>query len=576
MDDLKDSLTQIIKRERESLISLLLEIQKRKVERVDFLLNFLNKLECFHFGRCDNGGPILLRRWINALENGDYVALSYTWNPSDDEGNTSGRYYVENRSKKVAFPSPVRDSIFQRIAKYMRHEKVDLLWIDRHSIPQKPQEGHASYRQKTAGIQSMGWVYRLSDHPVALLGRSLSTKHEMCLLHGVLTGKYTRLIEQETSFELSVNSHSEASQALKLLYDITNDLWWQRAWTFQENYKGGEAMKLLISHLRSWEPLKRQYVVFGDIPGELCIESSNFSRQITRFCLAFRRNGLSTSKRRRINSILSRAGRYTILLDETQTLTAAIVADVLARDVKEPCDRLPIIANCCEYPVRLDTQKLLQNKHSLSLSILTTCLLNGEILRNGPLEEYSSDTTISGFLKRHLLSRSCPTQIGRTLAFNQGSRFNTVKLTEAGITTMGHLWEVDSAIQTAGLGPEAPSRTHNRGDIGLHEYRCLTQLCDELQARSENVIAKELRRYLQMDSKGKRPFQIGEDYMILMAAEVAAAIGDGKAIRLGRIWDPKGHSYPCTALFVWDEDDLKPQQHESAFVFTSLQPKFEF
>jgi hypothetical protein len=78
----------------------------------------------------------------------------------------------------------------------------------------------------------MDLVYSLSKHPVALLGRPIEWEHELDLLNRILTAK---LVD-----ELNITKHDEILQALSLLSRITKDRWWTRAWTFQEDYRGGQ------------------------------------------------------------------------------------------------------------------------------------------------------------------------------------------------------------------------------------------------------------------------------------------------------------------------------------------------
>ncbi|CAM1507982.1 Fc.00g048300.m01.CDS01 [Cosmosporella sp. VM-42] len=142
-------------------------------------------------------------------------------------------------------------------------------------------------------------------------------------------------------------------------------------------------MRLLIPHKSFLEEQKRSYGIgtYDKIYGELCINSVAFSYEATRLCLAFQPR--TKKEIDAIRHILTTAGRYTVLLEEHESMTPTIISAIENREVKKPWDRLTIAANCCQYSIRLDVQKLHQQHHSLSLSILTMCLLNGEILYNG-------------------------------------------------------------------------------------------------------------------------------------------------------------------------------------------------
>ena len=590
MDDSRDSLIKIATSYRASIVPLLLQIQQYEMEQSSFLSDFLNGLECFYVGR-DNirGDTLLFREWINANKNKEFVALSYTWSPSYYEDKARDGYFVENRTEKECFESPVRGCVFRRIIKYMNHLPMGnkkLLWIDRHSVPQKVCKDISCQclpcDQKWVAIQSMDWVYKLSNYPTSLLGRPIKSIEELDLLYSILKGRLFEGDDTTRTFRLrDTTSRSEVGQSLELLYAITSDYWWQRAWTFQENYKAGKKMSLLIPHPPCLDQQKCRYVIFGDIQGELKIQSSHLSRQATRLCKAFEyTTGIQTTQeeKRVIKYIMSRLGRYTILLEESESMSPAIIADVEARGITDPWDRLPIVANCCDYPVRLDTRKLQQHRHSLSLSMLTMYLLNGEILDNDTSPRgFASNMTTSEFLKAYSFNKMLSPEDKRSLAWNKGCRFIEVELTHAGIMTKGHLWRLGQIIHTNGFENQLPSVDMPRGDeLDLFKHKCLTRLCQVLRSLYQHTLATCIEDYLFEDAAGRRPYEIGENYMYMMAREVASAIEEGKSLRLGRLQDAEGGSHPCTAIFVWDNNDCPgdgSSNGEPEFAFTSLQPK---
>ncbi|KAK5625692.1 hypothetical protein RRF57_001408 [Xylaria bambusicola] len=552
-DDSRMTLLEISRRHKKHIVPLLLDIQEYKKPQAKDM-GFLRSLECFRVGR--RGGKLLQRTWVNACDDTDYVALSYTWNPSNYEPKKSEGYLIKNRKRTMKFRSPVRNCVFRRITKYMRAMRVDRLWIDRHSIPQR---GKESYKKQKA-LQCMDFVYKLSEHPVALLGRPLMSDRELTLLYKVLTG---RLVIRNY---MTKGQRRDVIETLKLLHEITSDLWWQRAWTFQENYKGGARMTLLIRHPPSCERDKRKYRIFGSITGELCINSADFSKEVTRVCL----NVPSTIRlvenvEEKIESILSAAGRYTELLDESQTMSPTIIADVEKRGVAKVWDRLPIVANCCSYRVRMDIENLRNNGHSLSLSMLTMCLLNGEILNNGLSNTHVSlNTTTSMFLKTHSFDEIFSPGEEKSLTFNKGCRFINVRLTESGIITYGHLWRLNRIIHTDQFTGPLPRVRNPEGDLTQLQHQHLTRLCRQLMKyRNSKWLGQSIKNYLKGDAIGETDFNFGENYMRMMMIEVAEAVKEGKRLRLGRLDD----SCKNMAIFVWEGDST------TGFIFTSTQPK---
>ncbi|OTA65215.1 hypothetical protein K449DRAFT_463340 [Hypoxylon sp. EC38] len=578
-DDSKDHLLRISVRHQQPIINLLLDIQQKREERTEVSSKFLNNLECFRVGTRMSGKTKLYREWIQVSRESDYVALSYTWNPSEYEENTNGGYLVQNRKKTTFYSSGVRDCVFDRITKYMKYKGVELLWIDRHSIPQPnctdPQCGRRPCKKKAAALRSMDWVYKKSEHPVALLGRPITTKHELDLLYHILTREFPSG-SRSTGF---MGCEEWEKNAVRLLYEITSDRWWQRAWTFQENYKGGMGMVLLIPHPQPLEAHKRKYRFFDNVPGELCIQSICFFEKATNLCQGLKdRKNVTPWVEEMIDCILSKAGRYRELLAKSEPMDPIIITDTEGRGVKEPWDRLSIVANCCDYPVRLDEQQLRHRGCSLSLSMLTMCLLNGLILHNGTsIRNVSgkpvSNMSVSEFIKVQAFNKfhSPPGQPG--LTFNKGCRFVDVELSKAGIRTKGHLWSLGPIIDTNTFNDWLPWVENPRDDLTLLAQQRLTQLYRRLRWLSQWKLAEWIEAYLRGDTVGNNPYEFVGDYMLMMADTVASAIEERKSLRLGRLWGARGGSAPYTAIFVWQDAHRKNSNEKSAFVFTSSQPK---
>ncbi|KAI1330310.1 hypothetical protein F5Y16DRAFT_408762 [Xylariaceae sp. FL0255] len=574
-DDSRNTLRQIISCREKSIASILCDIQDYQCqESQKHCLRFLENLECFYF---DEPRSTFKRSWINAFEERMYVALSYTWNPCDEEDASAGAFLIESRPRRrrKSYPSPVRNCVFERILKYMEIMDVTLLWIDRHSIPQKICTStcnsifcdHKARHSKEAGLRCMDRVYRQSEHPVALLGRPIESHWDLAILYKILRGKFTAISDVERRYQLLDRiDYQEAKKVLKLLLAITDDAWWQRAWIFQESYKGGNAMTLLISHPRFLEDQKRDYETFGDISGELCVNSQRFSIQTTKFCLAFRSTFNQTRQNKdMVDSILNKAGRYTMLLEESRTMTPQIISDVEGRGVKQVWDRLAIVGNCCSFPVRMDIERLQENGQSLSLSMLAMCLLNGEMLDNRPFKHHRElDMTVSEFLKDRSFKEIPSPLEQHSLTFNKGCRFTDVRFDESGIITKGHLWTLGPIIRTSRFSHRLPWVRSVKGDLDISQHWYLSRLSQELdKVPKSKVLARHITDYLRKDASGNAPFQVGENYMLMMLEELCYAIENGETLILGSL----NGSEECMAIFIW-EGNRNP-----GLIFTSTQPK---
>ncbi|KAK1975348.1 hypothetical protein LZ30DRAFT_764297 [Colletotrichum cereale] len=496
-DDGKDqTLLQLSRRYRASIISQLVDIGNdcNQQEHVKFL-SFISSLECLQLK-----GSELYRRSINAFH-------QRRW---DDE------YFR-----------------FSQVRKY----------IDAHCIRQETCgvndcARHSRCVKKRNAIQAMDLVYQLSEHPVALLGRPLRTGSELHLLARILSGD---LLDDNREFRLREKTFN-----------------WCRAWTFQENYRGGRQMQLLIRHDPSLELQKRRYKPFGEIPNELCILSMMFSTQATRLCLALRGvTGLPSLGMNRIDGVLRAAGRYTLMVHSSRSMTPTVIADIEA-------------PNCCQYPVRLDGGALSRQGRSLSLSVLAICLLNGKILNNRNNDMASvAKLTASEFLDRFMFRQfKAPKDETRQLTFNKGSRLTDVELTAGGITTRGHLWKLGPVIDTARR--KLPQIDKPRGRLTLYERRALLQLVFHLYDIDCRWLADRIDKYLAANAHAKKEYRsFTKIYLHRMATELAAAVLAHRKLRLGSIWGKSEGPALYRALFVWSDQGGDRAYPPVAFAFTS-------
>jgi hypothetical protein len=221
---------------------------------------------------------VLRRRRINPLKKKerDYVAVSWVWKLEPGEEDTFERYLIESRVGGQQVSSPVRDIVLDRVMKYVDCFGYKLFWIDRICIDQGNEE------EVEVATQAMDLVYRLSQRSLAVINSRIETEKELNLLAELMAGCF---VNRNNNLRML----SQAGRALELVKWLTSASWWLRAWTFQEDYKAGVNMVLLISHSPSLERLKRSLGVFGGVfvPGELCLNSASFRTEVTRFCQAY-------------------------------------------------------------------------------------------------------------------------------------------------------------------------------------------------------------------------------------------------------------------------------------------------
>ncbi|KAI2619382.1 hypothetical protein GGS26DRAFT_330424 [Hypomontagnella submonticulosa] len=574
-------LGQIRDRISSSIISSVLDIQKYAVTRE----NWLRSLECLYWAgdneepsgkrrRVENGSvatgssELLRRRYLDPVwddEGGrDYVAVSYTWEPSKEEEEagyeTTGRYLVEPRKTgKSALPSEVRDVVWDRVLNYADHVGCENIWIDRECVNQD------NKAEKEAAIQSMHLVYNLSRWPIALLTRVITTAEELDLLADLMCGEV---------------SPEDEEAVLNLLDDITSNLWWTRAWTFQEDHKASTRMMLLIPHTRDLEKRKQAIEglngepLLGDVEGEICIKSMNFRRKATEFCLSYRKRAEDKDI---CDKILKAAAQYNILLGNecllsgvrsvSRSMSPTILSDILSRGIKEESDRLAIMANCCTYGTRLDSNCLKADGSSLSLSILALYLLNGEIIENDPGQSGRGtlNDNVYEYLSKQSLSNFRP-PIDHGLTFIRNCRFLDPQLTPDGTQTKGHLWKLGKVIRRKPMKWEKYSSLRPLDKFATElEYRDYGCSYTDLAAR---LLAWAYENPPKLDENG-RSYRSG--WRGWMAGEVEEALMEGKVLRLGCLVHPKYGSDASSyrAVFVSDGDDDWQDETAKSYAFTS-------
>ncbi|KAF5983438.1 transcriptional regulatory protein moc3 [Fusarium bulbicola] len=508
-----------------NITTQLVQIQATNVPQQKSL-DFLKRLNCLYFTDApafDTGQrstkPSLYLANINAFRE-NYVALSYTWQPSPEEVDISdGGYLVQDIQSGQAKPSSVRDRVFSRMKRYMDHVKCEYLWIDKHCILQEEGE------EKEIGMQAMDRVYSLSKHPAALLSRNIKTSGELQLLTDILSGCFVKRWGDKY-LPSSRAYRNRALDALELLHYITSDTWFSRGWTYQENYRANNNMDLLITHSASLN-LEKSPQYFQSLDGELLIRSKNLYEEATKLCLAYSEFRPTPPH---LATILSRAKRYKILLQSSDgsapvSMSPTIIEDITSRQLEREWDRLAIIANCCQYTKRLNSAQLQGNNHSLSLSLLTLVLLNGEILRNHPRDKLDVEKmTITEFLHKHFFyGLDCPCEDAK-LTFNKGCRFANVVLTNEGVQTQGYLWRFNGEISTT----EFHDHSHTRKRKRFHQpvkrplqwlAEQLAEECSDLSWRLEKILFER-----------QGPLTAAKEWMLNMANVVEEAIEQGEQL----------------------------------------------
>ncbi|OJD31714.1 heterokaryon incompatibility [Diplodia corticola] len=541
--------------------------------------------------------------WTASTQPGtlDSPATTGAWRIRGTLSNPAPSSSFSSSSSRTTAASTVRDAVLARAARCAAALDCPRLWIDRECVPQgggadlttttttttttqqqqqqQQQLTSEQEQEKERALHSMDLVYRLSAHPVALLfAGAIGTERDLELFERVMMRKLLRAKGSGKGADELKGSVDAATArgALGVLRAVTADPWWERAWTFQEDHCAGARMSLLIpvAEGAGWRP-RRRYERFwrtGDVPGELMVSSVEFHKAATRFCLAYSRSGFvaGAEEREACREVVRKAGRYsyTILydgavaaaaaaaaaagatMDYSRSMTTRILEDIAHRNARFRADLLPIASNCCQYGVRLDTNRLSKADVSLAACILALWLLNGEIYKSrvrATLAELEAMNIFEYLKAISLDSFSPPLQKGQ-LTFLKSCRFVDVRLSENGVLTSGWLWKLDRQVSTKDPKFRGPDPFRALGvelrRLGFEELAGLLE---------SNGYFRHVKEHEEDERTGcDSP---ADTYLRMTAQNLGRSIVKGHTLFLGRLWDgqrddDKQTSEPYTAIFI--------------------------
>lgn len=577
--DTKDSLVNIRGCLQNSISSTLIDIQNHKIPLSD-TSRWIQQLECLYLESvADTASNSMkskrIRRCLlDPRTNNKYVAVSYTWCVSEGEMAKSGGYRIEKRDDMGFLPTKIRNVVLQRAIKFAEYRGCKYFWIDKECINQE------DLIQKELAIQSMDLVYHSSDSPVALLPVCINDAECLTILVELLRGKF---VTNEIRPKLRAGMRARSRDALKVLETITATRWWTRAWTFQEDYRAATKMTLLLCHTQDLEASKLAATeLFGTLEGELCVNSVTFRTEATRFCLAYKIEQSSRTRKEDelCDVILQRAGKYTVLLEHysaeagdivCRPMSPLVLADLSARGLEEPFDILAIASNVCNYSVRLNTKVLSSGGYSLSMALLALYLLNGEIMVGSDWMSHQdpdlslAETVLQFLCSRSLRSLSPP--VAQKLTFAKNCRFVNVKLTAEGVQTKGHVWKLGKNVVVSSRFQPVEEDDPQHGLTNV-ERLWLHWLAADLNSgklgRQYRHLAEQLLDYLAEDAAVSRG-NAAKDFKDCMAREIIGAMQSGRPITMVSNMDPQRPERPSSYSGLVVGDDHR----DGRYIFTS-------
>ncbi|OAL53542.1 hypothetical protein IQ07DRAFT_628797 [Pyrenochaeta sp. DS3sAY3a] len=589
-DDTSASLRSLRHQTGVPLLHSVIDIYKSYSRSNEKSIQFWEELRCFSPQESiaerrvyDHGTSDQVLLKLHSPENG-YVALSYPWEPSNGESDKKEKYRLASNMEERL---KVRDTVLDRTFHFIRYKQANgvmlPLWVDQLSI------GQEDKAQKELAMQSMDLVYKKCTYAVGYLWTQLQTQTEMNRLSDLLSGRIVeRKLAEGHPVLVKKIKHKVLREVLDVLTRITDDVWWTRAWIFQEDYLAGRNMWLLIRHASGLKkPLAHNKL--GSLRGEVVVNSYELKTYATLFCLACCYTmGQSSKLAEQCMEVLKKAGKYNVLYkhqyakEAQRSMSVRIFKDLDRRGISHRSDLLPIGANVCGYDVRFATKEVGFERKSLSMSILALSIANGELFANlRGADELRHN--VFNFLKENSLRICAPLPDGE-LTLIKHCRLSVDDLSPAGIHTKGVLWRLGDIVspQATSEGTHATTKRPYQRDLfryGLDDYQRdrLANLLEVLKKRRRyskrryQSITNDLQTYLESNrSSPKHDDWPPQHSMNAMASAIVDAMDTGKYLQLARplggsLNSGRGVSY--RAILIRDRDDL--QIAGSKYVFTS-------
>lgn len=305
-----------------------------------------------------------------------YVAVSYCLNRENVEWYTGDikapiEILRKNTGKR---PSTVPPDVLHRSVAYATNRGVNAIWIDQESVNQDDPI------DKENSIQVMDIIYQDSQHPIAILEFFFQSQIEVDVFTSVV------------DFDFVEFDPNQIEVLEDVLFRLSQDSWFSRAWTLQESTSAGASMIILLG-----SPGLDKYSYFDSTPGEFEISIWDFQNAMVNSQTLIEERLAAETWSDTTSAIY--ASNYASILynyipnihpkwvrsgkrdaSHRQRCSAAEALNFLDdRSNSVFPDRLAILANICNYEVRIKTMVLELLGCSFSACALVLAILNGDM-----------------------------------------------------------------------------------------------------------------------------------------------------------------------------------------------------
>lgn len=320
-----------------------------------------------------------------------YVAVSYCWpeTTNDGRGNAIRHKSIYNirLNDRVIRGNRAPAEVISRAVQFARENKIRFVWIDQECINQDDP------KDKEHGIQSMDMVYQQACVSIGLFNAEIQTQSQLEALNQLY-----KWGNDGGNSDLVAGMSEIADPLLEVLETLMKDRWTTRAWILQESFSAGQNMVLLIkrgSGIRESDTEWSSHFVSSD---EVAMDFNRFLNCITfaRWFFAIRSQNTtadSAAFSSRIKELMNRISWFHPISSHSARHEVSFRPELRSRIMCSAAmalsflrmrfnsylpDRLAILANLCDWDVRLDTKEIEKNHQSLSNCIFVLAILNGD------------------------------------------------------------------------------------------------------------------------------------------------------------------------------------------------------
>ncbi|KAH8589924.1 hypothetical protein B0O99DRAFT_676412 [Bisporella sp. PMI_857] len=330
-----------------------------------------------------------------------FLAVSYCWSSQNNRKTNrlsdQANYQVVEENGRIRSIRAPKDVIDRSVA-FAVQNGFRMIWIDQECIEQDDE------REKEIGIQAMDLVYLKAHTSIGLFNaRFIHQRHLDALflffeweLGSSMQRRGPRPLKECRTLHLDI-----LAEAVSM---VINDRWNTRAWILQEAFSSGRNMILLFPRGKNIDLSGWSLICHDSSLTEMAIRLD-----IVRQCLSQSRSFFTSSQYRHVkikdpewHKTLETLRWFhpkpkpshsvDVWVNENKprrTCNAAVAMSFLkSRQNDRVADRLAIIANLCDYSLRLNTSKLEASNHSLSVCIHLLAMMNGDFSLLSP-EAYS-------------------------------------------------------------------------------------------------------------------------------------------------------------------------------------------